>query len=97
MKLQKHIFRIQFDIEPSEVRECSGQVCDQVASLSRFHHYIIYIDEDCWFWPLDLVRLVGQVDLVGEAPLHAPLIGGASILQTERHGYIAVQIIGGDE
>ena len=59
-------FRIQFDAEPSEVRECGGQVCDQVASLSRFHHYAIYIDDDCWFRPLDLVRLVGQVDLVGE-------------------------------
>ena len=73
-------FGIQFDVEPLEVRKCCGQVCDQIASLSRFHHYVIYIDDDCWFWPLDLVRLVGQVDLVGEAPLHAPLIGGASIL-----------------
>jgi hypothetical protein len=41
--------------------------------------------------------LVERVDLVGEALLHAPLIGGASILQTERHGYIAVRTIRGDE
>ena len=49
---------IQFDVEPSEVHERCGQVCDQVTSLSRFHHYVIYIDGDCWFWPLDLARLV---------------------------------------
>ena len=90
-------FEIQFDAEPSEVRECGGQVCDQVASLSCFHHYVIYIDGDCWFRSLDLVRLVGWVDLVGEASLHAPLIGGASILQTERHGYVVVRTIWGDE
>ena len=73
-------FRIQFDAEPSEVRECCGQVCDQVAGLSRFHHYVIYIDGDCWFWLLYLVRLVGRVDLVSKASLHAPLIGGTSVL-----------------
>jgi len=83
-------FGIQFDIEPSEVCECCGQICDQVASLSRFHHYVIYIYGDCWFQPLDLVRLLGRVDLVGEASLHAPLIGGAGVLQTERHGYVVV-------
>ena len=65
--------------------------------MSRFDHYVVNIDGDCWFWPLDLVRLVEQVDLVGEALLHAPLIGGASILQTKRHGYIAVRTIQGDE
>ena len=90
-------FGIQFDAEPLEVCECCGQVYDQVASLSHFHHYVIYIDDDCWFRPLDLVRLVGRVDLVGEASLHAPLIGGVGILQTERHGYVAVRTIWGDE
>jgi len=60
-------FGIQFDAEPSEVHEYCGQVCDQVAGLSRFHHYVIYIDDDCWFQPLDLVRLVGWVDLVVSA------------------------------
>ena len=40
-------FGIQLDAEPLEVRKCGGQVCDQVASLSRFHHYVIYIDSDC--------------------------------------------------
>ena len=44
-----------------------------------------------------MVRLVERVDLVNEALLHAPLIGGASVLQTKRHGYIAVQTILGDE
>ena len=67
-------FGIQFDIEPLEVCECCGQICDLVTSLSRFHHYVINIDNDCSFWPLNLVRLVGQVDLVGDASLHAPLI-----------------------
>ena len=42
-----------------------------------------------------------QVDqagnLVGEALLHAPLVGGASILQAKRHGYIAVRTIWGIE
>ena len=90
-------FGIQFNAEPSEVRECGSQVCDQVASLSCFHHYVIYIDDNCWFWPLDLVRLVGMVNLVGEASSHASLIGGASILQTERHGYVTVRTIWGDE
>jgi len=71
---------IQLDVEPSEVREHHGQVCDQVTSLSRFHHYVINIDGNCWLSPLDLVRLVERVDLIGEAMLHAPLIGGASIL-----------------
>ena len=71
---------IQLDVEPSEVRECHGQVCDQVVSLSHFDHYVINIDGDCWLQPLNLVRLVRQVNLVGEALLHAPLIGGASIL-----------------
>ena len=65
--------------------------------MSRFDHYVINIDGDCWFWPLDLVRLIEQVNLIGEALLHASLIGGGSILQTERHGYIAVQTIWGDE
>ena len=71
---------IQFDTEPSEVHECGGQVCDQVTSLSHFHHYVIYIDGDCWFWPLDLVRLVGRVNLIDEASLHALLVGGARVL-----------------
>ena len=58
------IFGIQFDAKPLEVYECCSQVCDQVASFSHFYHYVIYIDGDCWFQPLDLVRLVGWVDLV---------------------------------
>ena len=94
---QTIFFGIQFHAEPSEVHECGGQVGDQVASLSRFHHYVIYIDGYCRFWPLDLVRLVGWVDLVDEASLHAPLIGGASVLQIERLGYIIVRTIWGDE
>ena len=73
-------FGIQFDVEPSEVREHYGQVRDQVASSSQFDHYVINIDGDCWFWLLDLVRLVERVDLFGEALLHAPLIGGTSVL-----------------
>jgi len=83
-------FRIQFDVEPSEVREHCGQVRDQVASLTCFDHYVINIDSDCWLWPLDLVRLVEWVDLIGKALLHAPLIGVASVLQTEWHGYVTV-------
>ena len=55
------------------------------------------IDGDCWFWPLGLIKLIERVDLVNEALLHAPLIGGASVLQTERHGYIIVRTIQGDE
>ena len=94
-KPENIFFGIQFDVEPSEVHERCGQVHDQVASLSHFDHYVIYIDGDCWFWPLDLVRLVEGVDLVGKALLHALLIGGASILQTERHGYVAVRTIWG--
>ena len=35
---------IQLDVEPSEVHECCVQVYDQVASLSRFYHYVINID-----------------------------------------------------
>jgi hypothetical protein len=35
--------------------------------------------------------------LVGEALLHAPLIGGASVLQTKRHGYVVVRTIQSDE
>ena len=73
-------FRVQLDAEPSEVRECRGQVWDQVVSLSHFDHYVINIDNDCWFWSLDLVRLVERIDLIGEALLHAPLIGGTSVL-----------------
>ena len=61
--------------------------------MSRFDHYVIYIDGDRWFWSLDLDRLVERVNLVGKALL----IGGASILQTERHGYVAVRTIQGDE
>jgi len=64
---RKHIFGIQSDVEPLEVRERRGQVCDQVASLSCFDHYIINIDGDCWFLPLGLIRLIERVDLVGEA------------------------------
>ena len=78
--LENTFFRIQFDAEPSEVRECCSQVCDQVASLSRFDHYVINIDGDCWFRLLGLIRLIERVDLVGEALLHAPLAGGTSIL-----------------
>ena len=48
--------------------------------MSHFDHYVINIDGDGWFWPVDLIRLVEWVDLVGEALLHAPLIGGASVL-----------------
>ena len=44
-------------------------------------------------WPLGLIRLIEQVDLVGEALLHALLIGGASVVQTERHGYVTVRTI----
>ena len=90
-------FGIQFDVELSEVHECCSQVHDQVASLSHFDHYVINIDIDYWFWPVDLVRLVERVDLVGKALLHAPLVGGASVLQAERLGYIAVRTIRGDE
>ena len=86
-------FGIQLDAEPSEVCERCGQVRDQVTSLSRFDHYVINI----WFRPLGLIRLIERVDLVGEALLHAPLVGGASVLQAERHGYIAVRTIQGNE
>ena len=65
--------------------------------MSRFDHYVINIDGDYWFWPLDLVELVRRVNLVSEASLHAPLIGGADVLQTERHGYVIVRTIRGDE
>ena len=78
--LENTFFRIQSDVEPSEVCECCSQVCDQVASLSHFHHYVIYIDDNCWFRPLDLVRLVRWVNLVDKASLHAPLVGGAHVL-----------------
>ena len=44
-----------------------------------------------------MVRLVEHIDLIVEALLHAPLIGGASVLQTERYGYITLQTIQGDE
>ena len=65
--------------------------------MSYFDHYVINIDDDCWFRLLDMIRLIERVDLVGEALLHAPLIGGASILQNERHGYVTVRTIQGDE
>ena len=58
--------------------------------LEPFDHYVINIDGDCWLWSLDLVRLVERVNLVSEALLHAPLIGGAGVLQTKRHGYVVV-------
>ena len=63
----------------------SLQLGHKLVGFGRFDHYVINIDGDCWFWPLALVRLVEWVDLIGEALLHAPLIGGASVLQTERH------------
>ena len=65
--------------------------------MSHFDHYVINIDGDGWFWPVDLIRLVERVDLIGEALLHAPLIGSANVLLTERLGYIIVQTIWGDE
>ena len=71
---------IQSDVEPSEVHERCGQVYDQVTSSSRFDHYVINVDGDCWFWLFSLIRLIRRVDLVGEALLHAPLVGGADIL-----------------
>jgi len=63
-----------------EVRECRGQVWDQVASLSRFDHYVIHIDSDRRFRPFGLIGLIGRVDLVGKALLHAPLVGGIGVL-----------------
>ena len=78
--LENTFFEIQFDVEPSEVCERCGQVHYQVTSLSCFDHYVINIDGDNWFWPLNLVRLIERVDLISEALLHAPLIGGASVL-----------------
>ena len=65
--------------------------------MRHFDHYVINIDDDCWLQPLDLVRLIERVDLISEALLHTPLIGGANVLQTKRHGYIAVRTIWGDE
>ena len=65
--------------------------------MSRFDHYVINIDGNCWFWPLDLVRLIERVNLIGKALLHAPLIGGASVLLTKRLRYIIVQTIQSDE
>ena len=91
------LLRIQSDVEPSEVHERCGKVCDQDASLSCFDHYVINIDGDCWFWLLGLIRLIERVNLVGKALLHAPLVGGASVVQTERHGYVIVRTIRGDE
>ena len=64
---------------------------------SRFDHYVINIDGDRWFWPLGLIGLVEQVDLVSEALLHAPLVGGTSVLQAKWHGYVVVRTIWGDE
>ena len=61
--------------------------------MSHFDHHVINIDDDRWFWPLGLIGLVEWVDLVGEALLHAPLVGGASVLQAKMHGYIAVRTI----
>ena len=85
------------DVESSEVRERCGQVCDQVVGLSCFDHYVINIYGEIWSWPLGLIRLIERVDLVDEALLHAPLVGGASVLQVERHGYVAVRTIRGDK
>ena len=65
--------------------------------MSCFDHYVINIRDDCWFWPLGLIGLIGRVDLVGEALLHAPLVGGANVLQVKWHGYVAVRTIWGDE
>ena len=48
--------------------------------LEPFDHYVINIDGDCWFRPLGLIRLIEQVDFISEALLHAPLVGGTSIL-----------------
>ena len=76
-------FGIQPDVESSEVHEHCGQVCDQVIGLSCFDHYVINIYGDRWSWPLGLIRLIEWVDLVGEALLHAPFVGGASVLQAE--------------
>ena len=74
-------FGIQFDAEPSEVCEHRGQVCDQVARSGCFYHYVVNIDGDCWFRPFALIRLIGRVYLVGEALLHAPLVGGTSVFR----------------
>ena len=71
---------VQLDVEPSEVHEYRGQVYDQVASFGCFDHYVINIDDNCWFQPLGLIRLIKRVDLVSEALLDAPLVGGASVL-----------------
>ena len=90
-------FGVQPDVEPSEVREHCGQVCDQVIGLSCFDHYVINIYGDHWSWPFGLIRLIERVNLVGEALLHAPLVGGASVLQAKRHRYIAGRTIQGDE
>ena len=49
--------------------------------LVLFYHYVINIDCDCWFQPLDLIRLIERVDLVNKALLHAPLVGGASVFR----------------
>ena len=65
--------------------------------LGHFDHYVINIDGDCWFWLLGLIRLIKRVNLVNEALLHAPLVGGANVLQAKRHGYVAVRTIQGDE
>ena len=46
--LENTFFGIHLDVEPSEVHECCGQVCDQVASLSRFDHNVINVDGDRW-------------------------------------------------
>ena len=65
--------------------------------MSRFDHDVVNVDGNRWFRSLGLIRLIERVDLVGEALLHAPLVGGASVLQAEWHGYIAVRTVWGDE
>jgi hypothetical protein len=47
--------------------------------LRRFHHYVVYVDNDRGFlWP-KLVGLLGRVNLICKTLLHATLVGGTSV------------------
>jgi hypothetical protein len=46
---------------------------------------------------LRLVELPGRVDLISKTLLHATLVGGTSVFQTEQHCDVAVYAEQGDE
>jgi hypothetical protein len=79
------LLRVELDVVVVEVGEGFSQVVEQVVCFCGLDDNVVDVDFDV------------ATDLLLQACLHAPLIGGSRIFEPEGHRHITVHPVWGDE